>query len=282
MTGRLILAGTPIGDVADAPPSLIRALEGADLIAAEDTRRVRALAARLGVTLTAPVTSYFDGNEAAKTVGLVAALRSGQTVVVVTDAGLPGVSDPGYRVVRAAIDAGLPVTAVPGPSAVTTALILSGLPTDRFCFEGFPPRKAGPRAALLGGLAAEERTMVFFEAPHRLAVFLAAARDAFGPSRPGAICREMTKTHEEVVRGSLSELAEWAEGEVRGEVTVVIAGCAGHAADGDKPDLVTEVQELIAEGLKPSAAVARVAAAHHYDRRALYEAVAVSRRGGLD
>jgi 16S rRNA (cytidine1402-2'-O)-methyltransferase len=286
--GLLVLAATPIGDRRDASPALVETLQSADLIAAEDTRRFRALLGRLGIAVTAPVTSHFDGNEAARVPELLAALDAGRTVVVVTDAGMPAISDPGYRIVRAALDAGHRVTAVPGPSAVLTALAVSGLPVDRVCFEGFLPRKAGQRAARLAELAAEPRTMVFFEAPHRLAAFLAAARDAFGPDRPGAICRELTKTHEEVVRGPLADLASWAAGEVRGEVTVVIAGrTAGQSApDGpgadDPADLVTEVEDLIGHGVKPSAAVAAVAAAHHYDRRTLYEAVAMTRhlRGG--
>jgi 16S rRNA (cytidine1402-2'-O)-methyltransferase len=276
--GVLILAATPIGDRRDASPALAAALAGAGLIAAEDTRRFRALLGRLDLMVTAPVTSYFDGNEAAKVPELLAALDAGQAVVVVTDAGMPAVSDPGYRIVRAAIDAGHRVTAVPGPSAVLTALAVSGLPVDRFCFEGFLPRKAGPRAARLAELAAEERTMVFFEAPHRLAACLAALRDAFGATRSAAVCRELTKVHEEVVRGPLAELAEWAAGEVRGEITVVVAGrTAGDADTADPADLVAEVEALIGGGAKPSAAVAEVAAAHQYDRRTLYEAVAMTK-----
>jgi 16S rRNA (cytidine1402-2'-O)-methyltransferase len=279
--GLLVLAATPIGDRRDASPALFDALRTADVIAAEDTRRFRDLARRLDLTVTAPVVSYFDGNEAARAADLVTKLADGQTVVVVTDAGMPSVSDPGYRLVRAAIDAGIRVTAVPGPSAVLTALAVSGLPSDRFCFEGFLPRKPGQRAARLGELAAEPRTLVFFEAPHRLAATLAALRDAFGADRPAALCRELTKTYEEVVRGSLAELAEWAQSEVRGEVTLVVGGAAGAAAAeaGDPDDLVAEVQALIAAGAKPSAAVADVAARHRYDRRSLYEAVAVARHG---
>jgi 16S rRNA (cytidine1402-2'-O)-methyltransferase len=264
------LAATPIGDRRDASPALTEALLGADLIAAEDTRRFRALTQRLDIAPTAPVVSYFEGNEASRTVELLAALTGGATVVLVTDAGMPTVSDPGFRVVRAAIEAGIRVTAVPGPSAVLTALAVSGLPVDRFCFEGFLPRKAGPRRARLEELAGEVRTMVFFEAPHRLAEFLSAALAAFGPERPGAICRELTKTYEEVIRAPLVELAAWAEGDVRGEITIVVAG-ATLTTDPADPALLDEVAALIAQGAKPAAAVGQVARRHGVDRRALYE-----------
>ncbi len=180
-TPLLVLAGTPIGDSTDASPALVEALTGADLIAAEDTRRLRTLLARLGVTTTARVVSYFEGNESARTPELVAAMLDGATVVVATDAGMPSVSDPGYRIVVAAIEAGVRVTAVPGPSAVLTALAVSGLPVDRFCFEGFLPRKAGERSRRLAELSREARTMVFFEAPHRTAEMLSRRRR--GPRR---------------------------------------------------------------------------------------------------
>lgn len=270
--GLLVLAGTPIGDRRDASPALIEALGRADLIAAEDTRRFRALTARLGITVPAPVVSYFEGNEVDRTGELVAALQTGATVVLVTDAGMPSVSDPGYRIVRAAIDADIRVTSVPGPSAVLTALAVSGLPVDRFCFEGFLPRKPGPRATRLGELATEPRTMVFFEAPHRLGPFLADAQAAFGSARPGAICRELTKTYEEVIRGPLAELAGWAAGEVRGEITVVVAGAEPGPAV-DVSELVAEVAALMAHGVKPSTAAAEVAARHGADRKELYAAV---------
>ena len=192
------------------------------MIAAEDTRRLSRLATDLGVDVKGRVTSYFDGNEAARTPGLVERLVAGDRVVLVTDAGMPSVSDPGYRLVVAAVEAGIVVTAVPGPSAVLTALAVSGLPVDRFCFEGFLPRKAGERARRLAGLAGEERTLVFFEAPHRTAAALAALAEAFGADRPAAVCRELTKTHEEVRRGPLGDLVGWAEEGVRGEVTIVV------------------------------------------------------------
>ncbi|MDR3034753.1 MAG: 16S rRNA (cytidine(1402)-2'-O)-methyltransferase, partial [Kitasatospora sp.] len=207
MTGVLVLAGTPIGDVEDAPPRLRAELAGADVIAAEDTRRLRRLTQALGVTPTGRVVSYFEGNEVGRTPELVAALQGGARVLLVTDAGRPSVSDPGYRLVDAAVAAGIKVTAVPGPSAVLTALALSALPVDRFTFEGFLPRKAGDRSRQLAQVAAEPRTMVFFEAPHRIAETLEAMAAAFGADRPAAVCRELTKTYEEVRRGPLGELA---------------------------------------------------------------------------
>ncbi|MGK5533197.1 16S rRNA (cytidine(1402)-2'-O)-methyltransferase, partial [Streptomyces sp. URMC 129] len=223
-TGTLVLAGTPIGDLADAPPRLGEELSTADIVAAEDTRRLRRLAQGLGVRLGGRVVSYFEGNEAARTPELADELARGARVLLVTDAGMPSVSDPGYRLVAAAVERGVRVTAVPGPSAVLTALALSGLPVDRFCFEGFPPRKAGERAARLREAAGERRTLVYFESPHRLAATLAAMAEAFGRDRRAAVCRELTKTYEEVRRGTLAELAAWAAEGVRGEITVVVAG----------------------------------------------------------
>ncbi len=274
--GKLVLAGTPIGDSTDASPGLVTALTTADVIAAEDTRRLRTLLTRLGVTTSARVVSYFEGNEAERTPELVAAIREGATVVVATDAGMPSVSDPGYRIVVAAVAAGLRVTAVPGPSAVLTALAVSGLPVDRFCFEGFLPRKAGERARRLTDLVAEPRTMVFFEAPHRTAEMLAAAAEVLGADRPGAVCRELTKTYEEIVRGPLAELAGWAAGGVRGEVTVVIGGAVTDVGD-ELAHAVTRVQQLVAEGARLKEAVADVAAATGVRKNALYEAALVAR-----
>ena len=242
MTGVLVLAGTPIGDVTDAPPRLAAELGTADVVAAEDTRRLRRLAAALGVSPSGRVVSYFEGNETARTPELVAALRGGARVLLVTDAGMPSVSDPGYRLVAAAVDAGITVTAVPGPSAVLTALALSGLPVDRFCFEGFLPRKAGERLARLTQVAAETRTLVYFESPHRLASTLDAMAEVFGEQRRAAVCRELTKTYEEVRRGPLGELGEWARGGVRGEITVVVAGAPPAApAAADPAELARRV-----------------------------------------
>ncbi len=275
--GRLILAGTPIGDLDDATPSLRKALVEADVIAAEDTRRLRTLLTRLGIASAARVVSYFDGNESARAGELLADLVAGRTVVVVSDAGMPTISDPGFRLVNAAIDAGAELRVVPGPSAVLVALALSGLPTDRFCFEGFLPRKAGERRRRLEQLAAEQRTMVFFEAPHRLEEFLADARAALGDTRRGAVARELTKTYEETRRGTLAELADWARDGVRGEVTVVIAGAA--APGVSMQDAAALVAERVAGGEPFSAAVATVATDLGLPRRELYTAALAARKG---
>ncbi len=268
--GGVFLAATPIGDVADASARLRSTLESADLIAAEDTRRLRALLDRLGLSTSARVVSYFEGNEAARTPELLAAAADGRRVVLVTDAGMPSVSDPGYRLVAAAVTAGIRVTAVPGPSAVLTALAVSGLPVDRFCFEGFLPRRPGERRRRLSGLAAEVRTMVFFEAPHRVAATLEDMAAVFGGSRRAAVCRELTKTYEEVRRGELAELAGWAADGVRGEITLVVAGAEPVAAD--LPTAAAEVRALVAEGSPLRAAAADVAERTGLATNAVYRA----------
>jgi len=276
--GVLVLAATPIGSHTHASPALREALVAADVIAAEDTRRFVTLLRRLGVVPEARVVSYFEGNEAARTTELVDVIAAGQRVVLVTDAGMPSVSDPGYRLVRACIDHDLPVTAVPGPSAVLTALAVSGLPCDRCCFEGFLPRKPGERRARLAVLAAEERTMILFEAPHRLHEWLLDAADAFGPGRRAVVCRELTKPHEEIVRGCLAELAGWAADGVRGEVTVVVAGAEPvRAGMGDALDLVAS---RVADGEKLSQAVRAVADLLGISRKELYEAALAARKEG--
>jgi 16S rRNA (cytidine1402-2'-O)-methyltransferase len=264
-----VLAATPIGDIADASPRLVTELTNADVIAAEDTRRLRRLLERLGVQTDAPILSYFEGNEARRTGELLRLLEQGARVVVVSDAGMPSVSDPGYRLVAAAVARGFRVTAVPGPSAVLTALAVSGLPVDRFCFEGFLPRKTSERLRRLAELAAEPRTMIFFEAPHRTAATLSAMAEAFGPDRSGAVCRELTKTYEEVRRGSLQELADWAGSEVRGEVTLVIGGAPRPTADLESA--AQEAVELAASGMKLKAAVAQVAQQEGVAKNALYD-----------
>jgi len=267
-----VLAATPIGNAEDASAHLRRLLAEADVVAAEDTRRLRALAARLDVAIGGRVVSHHEHNEAATSADLLAVVAGGGTVVVVTDAGMPAVSDPGFRVVTAAVAAGLPVTAAPGPSAVLTALALSGLPTDRFCFEGFPPRKPGERARAFELLADERRTMVFFEAPHRLDDTLGAMAEAFGPDRPAAVCRELTKTYEEIVRGPLSELVAWASADqVRGEIVVVVGG-AVKAVELSTADLVAEVLSRADGGERLKDAVAEVAAAAGVPKRDLYAA----------
>jgi 16S rRNA (cytidine1402-2'-O)-methyltransferase len=275
--GRLVLAATPIGDPQDAPPRLARLLAEADVVAAEDTRRLRSLAAALGVTVSGRVLSHYDAVEAARLPGLLDDVRAGRTVLVVTDAGMPAVSDPGYRLVAAAAAEGLPVTCLPGPSAVTTALVLSGLPCERFCFEGFAPRRAGERRRWLTTLLTEPRAVVFFESPHRLAETLADAVEVLGPERGAAVCRELTKTYEEVLRGPLSELTEWAaEGPVRGEITVVLAGAAPTAAPPVE-SLVGAVEERVADGERLKDAVAVVAQAAGVPKRDLYAAALAAR-----
>jgi 16S rRNA (cytidine1402-2'-O)-methyltransferase len=271
----LVLAATPLGDSRDASPRLVSALEQADVIAAEDTRRLRALASALDVTPAGRVISFYEDVETARLPRLLDALRTGETVLLVTDAGMPSVSDPGYRLVAACVAEDLPVTCLPGPSAVTTALAVSGLPSDRFCFEGFAPRKPGEKARWFAELAGEPRTVVFFESPHRLAATLAEAADALGDRR-AAVCRELTKTYEEVRRGSLAELAAWASEGVRGEITVVLAGARPRAVS--VADLVGEVSSRVAAGERLKSVAAEVASATGVSSKELYDAVVAARR----
>jgi 16S rRNA (cytidine1402-2'-O)-methyltransferase len=272
--GVLVLAATPIGQAGDASRRLAEELATADVVAAEDTRRLRRLTSDLEVTITGRVVSYFEGNESSRTPVLLEALRNGDRVLLVTDAGMPSVSDPGYRLVVAAVADDIRVTAVPGPSAVLTALAVSGLPVDRFCFEGFLPRKAGERARRLESLRDEPRTMVFFEAPHRTETALSAMADAFGPERPAAVCRELTKTHEEVRRGPLASLVGWAAEGVRGEVTIVVEGAAAHADLPHDPQVWRElVAELERDGLTRKDAILDVARRAGLPKREVYDAV---------
>jgi len=277
--GVLVLAATPIGNAADAPARLATELAAADVVAAEDTRRLHRLVADLGVEPTGRVVSYYDGNETRRTTELLDELLAGRRVLVVTDAGMPTVSDPGYRLVAAAVAAGVRVTAVPGPSAVVTALAVSGLPVDRFCFEGFLPRRTGERARRLAELAPERRTLVYFEAARRTAATLTAMAEAFGPDRRGAVCRELTKTHEEVRRGSLADLVEWAADGVRGEVTLVVGGASAPAPPADS-ELVEAVAGLEAEGTSRRDAIAEVARRTGTPRRAVYDLVHRARPAG--
>jgi len=271
--GRLVLAATPIGDPEDASPRLARLIATADVVAAEDTRRFRRLAAALGVVPAGRVVSHHEHNEASRVAEFVDVIQGGGTVLVVTDAGMPSVSDPGLRAVRAVVAAGLPVTAVPGPSAALTALAVSGLPSDRFCFEGFPPRTSGKRSALFSSLAAEPRTMLFFESPRRTAATLSSLAAAFGPDRPAAVCRELTKTYEEVVRGPLAELVTWAEAtEILGEVTLVVGGAERRAPPTDLTELVAEVRAQVTTGIRLKDAVSSVATAAGIPKRDLYAA----------
>jgi 16S rRNA (cytidine1402-2'-O)-methyltransferase len=277
--GHLVLAGTPIGNAEDASPRLRRLLAEADVVAAEDTRRLHGLAGRLGIQVGGRVTSFHEHNESERADDLLDVVEGGGTVLVVSDAGMPSVSDPGFRVVARAVERGVPVTTAPGPSAVLTALALSGLPTDRFCFEGFLPRKAGDRSRTLAALVDEPRTLVFFEAPHRVAEALAAMADAFGADRPAAVARELTKTYEEVLRGTLAELAERAAAEqLRGEICVVVGG---EPARGPVPvvELVPAVLARVDGGERLKDVVADVATGAGVHKRDLYAAALEARKG---
>ncbi len=276
-SGRLLIGATPLGQPSDASARLVKALASADVIAAEDTRRIRTLAQALDVKPVGKVVSLYDQNEATRVPGLVAEIAAGATVLLVSDAGMPLINDPGYRLVAACIDSGLTISCLPGPSAVTTALAVSGLPSDRFCFEGFAPRKHSARMTWLAALASEQRTCVFFESPRRLADTLRDAVDALGPDREVVVCRELTKTHEEIVRGSLSELADWSNDGVLGEITVVLAGATPKA---DVQTLVGQVDALVESGMRVKDACAQVIATNpgSPSRRELYDAVLRARQ----
>jgi 16S rRNA (cytidine1402-2'-O)-methyltransferase len=272
--GRLVLVGAPLGNIADASSRLAQVLSMADIVAAEDTRRLARLARELDIEISGRVVSYFEGNEDRRTPELAEALAAGATVAVVTDGGMPSVSDPGFRLVRAAIEAGAEITAAPGPSAVTTALAVSGLPSDRFCFEGFLPRKPGERRARLAKLSDEERTLVFFEAPHRVAAMLTDLAAAFGTDRAAAVCRELTKTYEEVRRGPLADLVTWAtDGEPRGEITLVVAGAAAQADRPDDAALLADVAARESAGTSRKDAIAEVAKRYGVPKRDVYQLV---------
>jgi 16S rRNA (cytidine1402-2'-O)-methyltransferase len=268
-----VLAATPIGRVDDASPRLAAELSGADVVAAEDTRRLRRLTNELGIEIPGRVVSYFEGNEHFRTDTLLESLLNGDRVVLVTDAGMPSVSDPGYRLVAAAVEHGVVVTSIPGPSAVLTALAVSGLPVDRFCFEGFLPRKPGERSRRLTALLDEQRTLVFFEAPHRTHATLQTMLEVFGGERRGAVCRELTKTHEEVRRGPLADLVDWAELGVRGEVTIVLEGAAVPEPVTDPATLAVLVAEEEATGATRKEAILDVARRSGVPKRLVYDAV---------
>ncbi len=270
----LTLAATPLGNPGDASPRLKEAIASAEVIAAEDSRRFHRLAADLGVTFTARVISFFDGNETARTEEVLALLQSGKKVLVVSDAGMPTISDPGFRLTRDAIALGIDVVVIPGPSAPTMALALSGLATDRFTFEGFLPRSSGARLAHLETLRFEERTMVLFEAPHRITESLKDAAQIFGSDRQAAICREMTKTYEETVRGSLQELILWSESkEILGEITVVLAGVPVGTAEKTADEIVARVREYESAGMDRKDAISTVAKEYELPKKVVYAAV---------
>lgn len=275
--GRLVLCAAPIGNVDDASPRLRAALENADVVAAEDTRRLLRLVRHLGIRVER-VVSYFEGNEATRTPELLAELTAGRVVALVTDAGMPSISDPGFRLVAAAVAADLPVTVVPGPSAVTAAIAVSGLPVDRWCMEGFLPRRGGERRARLAALATEPRTMVFFEAPHRLPATLQDMADTLGADRSAVVCRELTKTYEEVRRGPLVELAEWARAGVRGEVTLVVAGAPPLTGDAlSAGELAGRVAVRESAGEPRKDAIAAVAKELGVPKRLVFDAVVTAK-----
>ena len=276
----LILACLPIGDVRDASAHLIESIQNATYVAAEDSRKFARLCQELNIKHHAKVITFFEGNESEKIDELTSLLKSQKDILVVTDAGAPGVSDPGYRLIRAAVEADVKIKVLPGPSAVVTALLLSGLPTDRFCFEGFPPRTQGARSKWFNDLAQEERTIIFFEAPHRIVESLKDAGDAFGLDRIGAVCREMSKHYEEVVRGELSQLIEWAESkDILGEITIVISGFDPGTREFDSAQLVQMVlnQELAGEGRKE--AIAQVAKETGISKRVVFDAMVAYKSG---
>lgn len=277
MTGKLILAATPIGNALDASPRLKEALAQAAIIAAEDSRRAKRLIKDLDVNTQAQIWSFYDAVEDAKSPELIDRVIAGDTVVVISDAGMPTVSDPGYRIVQEAILRGVQVSVIPGPSAVLTALAISGLAVDRFSFEGFLPRKSGERKKFLTDLAADERTMVFFEAPHRLVESLQDFAQVFGADRPAVICRELTKTYEEVIRGTFAELIKWSDREILGEITLVVAGAAAKAETGPS-DWVAQVDTRVQLGLSQRDAIAEVAKELRVPKRDVYDAVLASKK----
>ncbi|MWB99001.1 16S rRNA (cytidine(1402)-2'-O)-methyltransferase [Agromyces seonyuensis] len=270
----IILAATPIGNLGDASTRLREALESATTVASEDTRVTQRLLAGLGIANRPKLLALHEHNERQKSAELVELARDAD-LLVLTDAGMPAVSDPGYVLVTAAIAGGVDVTVIPGPSAVVTALAVSGLPTDRFAFEGFLPRKSGERRRMLAGLAGDRRTLLFFESPNRLADSLDDVAAVFGADRPAAVCRELTKLHEEVRRGPVGELAEWARGGVRGEICLVVGGAPEQAAD--PAAALARVQELVAAGTRLKDAAATVAAETGLGKRELYEAALAAR-----
>ena len=276
----LILACLPIGDAQDASMHLIQAIENVQYVAAEDSRKFARLCQDLNIKYNAKVISFFEGNESERIDELTAILKSQKDILVATDAGAPGISDPGYRLIRAALKENIQIKVLPGPSAVTTALLLSGLPTDRFCFEGFPPRTKGARSKWFKDLSEEERTIIFFEAPHRIVESLTDAAEAFGKDRAGAVCREMSKQYEEVIRGSISQLITWASSkEILGEITVVIEGFDLGSREFSAEQLINLVlaQEESGEGRKE--AIALVAKENGVSKRVVFDAMVAYKSG---
>jgi 16S rRNA (cytidine1402-2'-O)-methyltransferase len=271
--GQLILAATPLGNILDASPRLKQTLEQADLIAAEDTRRAKRLFADLNLEITAPVISLFEENEIEKIPDIIEKLKNGAKVVVISDAGTPAISDPGYRLVSTAIGENIAITVIPGPSAVISALVLSGLPTDRFAFEGFIARKGKERTEILNNLNTQSRTMVLFESPRRTSQTLEDIQEIVGPDRKAAVVREISKTYEEVIRGSIKELVTWANSkEVLGEITLVVAGIENVGKKEVDEEAINNVKRLVDAGSSFKDAVQEVSTQRGLSRRELYEA----------
>jgi 16S rRNA (cytidine1402-2'-O)-methyltransferase len=276
----LILAGLPIGDARDASSHLISAIESADYIAAEDSRKFARLCQDLNISHNAKVISFFEGNEIERIDELTKILNSDKDILVATDAGMPGISDPGYRLVRAAIENNIKVKVLPGPSAVTSALLLSGLPTDRFCFEGFPPRTSTARLKWFNQLVEEERTIIFFEAPHRIVESLSDALTAFGSNRIGAVCREISKQYEEVVRGDLTQLLEWSKSkDILGEITVVISGFDTGSREISAEQIVEKVLKYENSGITRKEAIAEVASEYGISKRTVFDVMVAHKSG---
>ena len=270
----LTLAATPLGNPGDATDRLKSAINEAEIVAAEDSRKSHRLCADIGIAFSGRVISFFEGNESERTQEILTILKSGKSVLVVSDAGMPTISDPGFRLMRDAIEAGMDVKVLPGPSAVTMAIALSGLPTDRFVFEGFSPRSSGARQKFFESLRTEERTILWFEAPHRLREALGDALDVFGAERRGAICREMTKTYEETIRGSMKELATWAiENEVRGEITMVIQGAAKNFGETSTVAIVERVRQYESAGMDRKTAISTVSEEFSIAKKIVFSAM---------
>ena len=276
----LILAGLPIGDMRDASVHLISAIESADYIAAEDSRKFARLCQDLKISHNAKVISFFEGNESERIDELTKILKSDKDILVATDAGMPGISDPGYRLVRAAIENNIKVKVLPGPSAVTSALLLSGLPTDRFCFDGFPPRTSTARLKWFNQLVEEERTIIFFEAPHRIVESLTNALTAFGADRIGAVCREISKQYEEIVRGDLTQLLEWSKSkDILGEITVVISGFDPGSREISSEQIVEKVLKYEDSGITRKEAIAEVASEYGISKRTVFDVMVAHKSG---
>ena len=276
----LILAGLPIGDAADASENLKSMIEKVEFIAAEDSRKFSRLCQELGIRYTGKIISFFEGNETERIDELTKLLISNKDVLVATDAGMPGISDPGYRLVRAAIENKIKIKVLPGPSAVTTALLLSGLPTDRFCFEGFAPRTSVARVNWFSELVEQPRTIIYFEAPHRITESLQDAISAFGADRQAVICREMSKQYEEIVRGSLNELLQWSEAkEILGEITVVVSGFNPQEREINQDAIIENVLRYESSGMSRKEAMAEVAKSYGIAKRTVFDVMVAYKSG---